>query len=90
MLEDIRKNIEKLIALYEAEKTEKENLRTALDKAVAERDAFRKQITELENQIDTLKLAEAFMAPAGSDSGAKLKIDGLIREIDKCIKLLEN
>ena len=89
MLEDIRKNIEKLIALYEAAKAENDSLRANLDKAVAERDAFRKQITELENQIDTLKLEEAFMAPAGSDSAAKQKIDGLIREIDKCIKLLE-
>ncbi len=30
------------------------------------------------------------MAPAGSDSGAKEKIDRLIKEIDKCISLMEN
>ena len=44
----------------------------------------------MEHQVDNLRLTEAFMAPAGSDSGAKEKIDRLIKEIDKCISLMEN
>ena len=72
MLEGIKNNIEKLIALYENEKS------------------CLRRIEDLEHQVDNLRLTEAFMAPAGSDSGAKEKIDRLIKEIDKCISLMEN
>jgi hypothetical protein len=43
----------------------------------------------LEQQVDNLHLTEAFRATTGNDSGAKDKIEKLIREIDKCISLLE-
>ncbi len=89
MLEDIKKQIEKLIALYEGEKLEKERLRDLLMQSKADNEACRKQIADLEKKVDNLVLTQAFTAPAGSDSGAKEKIDKLIREIDKCISLLE-
>ncbi|MCI1640582.1 MAG: hypothetical protein LKI42_04830 [Bacteroidales bacterium] len=89
MLEDIREDIKKLISLYENEKAECTKLRDFLEKEKAENETYRKQITELEQQIDNLKLTEAFMAPAGSDSEARDKIEKMIREIDKCISLLE-
>jgi len=89
MLEDLKKDIEKLIALYEGQKVENEKLNEALAKSREECQAQKKQIEELEHQIDNLKLAEAFGASSGSDSGAKEKIAKLIKEIDKCIALLE-
>ncbi len=90
MLEGIKENIEKLIALYEAEREEKNRLQSELVQCRAENESCRKRIEELEHQIDNLHLTEAFLAPAGSDSGAKEKIERLIKEIDKCISLLEN
>ncbi|MFA6593103.1 MAG: hypothetical protein WCR48_05800 [Bacteroidales bacterium] len=88
MLEDIRNDISKLISLYEKEKSERTRLQIALEKSDADNLTCRKHITELEQQIDNLKLTEAFLTPAGGDSGAKAKIDKLIREIDKCISLI--
>jgi len=90
MLEGIKTDIEKLIALYEAEKAERTKLQSQLAQSVSEVESCRKKIEELEQQVDNLRLTEAFMAPAGSDSGAKEKIDRLIKEIDKCISLMEN
>jgi len=90
MLEDIKKKIEKLIALYEAEKAENAKLRTELQECRSAVETGRKQITELEEQIDTLKLSEAFSAGGNSTSAAKEKIDRMIREIDKCITFLES
>ena len=51
---------------------------------------YRKQITELEKQIDNLKLSGAILGgdPARSGKG-KESIDRLIREIDRCISLME-
>ena len=89
MLEEIRKNIERLIALYEGERQHKEKLMLELERKNAEIESYRKQITDLERQVDNLKLTEAFTAPAGSGDAAREKIDRLITEIDRCISLLE-
>jgi len=87
MLEQVKQNIKRLIATYEAEKMERTRLQSALDQAMTQNETYRKQITELERQIDNLKLAEAFKA-AGSPE-AKKKINSLMKEIDRCITLLE-
>ena len=89
MLEDIRKNIERLIALYEGERQQKERLVLELRQRDEEIDSYKKQIADMERQVDNLKLTEAFTAPAGSGDAAKEKIDRLITEIDRCISLLE-
>jgi septal ring factor EnvC (AmiA/AmiB activator) len=89
MLEGIKKDIEKLIALYEAEKAERTRLQSELLKSKADNETCRKQIEELEQQVNNLQLSEAFRA-GGDTAASKEKIDKLIREIDKCISLLEN
>ncbi len=89
MLEEVRKHIEELIARYEAEKVENDRLREELHACKETGEACRRQILELESQIETLKLTEAFTA-GGDHSAAKEKMDQLIREIDKCISWLEN
>lgn len=88
MLDNIRLHIEKLIALYEAEKAENERLRQELLTCEETGAALRKQIMELESEIETRKLTEAFTA-GGDKAGAKKKIDALIKEINRCISCLE-
>lgn len=89
MLENIQKNFERIIALYEGEKEKNADLLVKLNASEASNDAYRKQITELEKQVENLKLAEAFLMPSGSTEEAKGRIDRLIKEISKCISLLE-
>ena len=89
MLEDIRKNIERLIALYEGERQRNRKLLSDLGDRDAEIASCRKQIADLERQVDNLKLTEAFTAPAGSNPAAKEKINKMITGIDRCIALLE-
>ncbi|MCM1178160.1 MAG: DUF3450 domain-containing protein [Bacteroidales bacterium] len=89
MLENIRDNIEKLIAAYESVKVENISLKTEIGQYRNQVEGYRKQISELENQIDNLKLKGAFLGDAGSGNEAKVKIDRMIKEIDKCISLLE-
>jgi len=88
MLEDLKKNIQKLIALYEGAKAENERLKAALSESELAKESYRKQTTELEAQIDNLKLTAAFTS--GADSGAKERIERMIREIDKCISIMES
>ena len=89
MLEDVRQQIEKLIARYEAGKAENERLRAELQACKETGETYRRRIMELESTIETLKLTEAFTA-GGDHQAAKEKMDKLIREIDKCISYLEN
>ena len=89
MLDTVKQKIKRLIAAYEAERMERIRLQDALDKAQAQNETYRKQITELERQIDNLKLTEAFKGRAINSTEAKRKVDSLLKEIDRCIKLIE-
>ena len=89
MLEGIKTDIEKLIALYEAERSERERLQAELVRCGAENESCRKRIEDLKQQVNNLHLSEAF-GVGGDSSAAKEKIERLIKEIDKCIALLEN
>ena len=89
MLDNLKQRIRQLIALYEAEKTERIKLQIELEKYSRQNEAYRTQITELEKQIDNLKLTQAFVADSSDNEQARKKIDKLMKEIDKCISLME-
>lgn len=88
MLDVVKQKITRLIAAYESEKAECKKLRNELGQYQQKCESYEKQIIELERQIDNQKLAGAFMA-GGDNAGSKKKIDKLIKEIDKCISLME-
>lgn len=89
MLEDIRKDITRLIALYEGEKQRSDELAIRLQQSEDAAKNYREQIEQLTRQIDNLKLSSAFAA-SGPNPEAKARLDRIIAEIDKCIKLLES
>ena len=89
MLDNIKQKIGQLIAAYEKERMERIRLQAALEQSQKQNEAYKMQITELERQIDNLKLTSAFMADGSNNDQAKKKIDRLMKEIDKCIKLME-
>ena len=88
MLENVRTQIEQLIARYETEKAKNERLREELQACEQTGAALREQIKELESEIETRKLTEAFSGGVPS-AEVKAKVDKLIKEIDKCISYLE-
>ena len=89
MIDTIKQRIKQLIAAYESERMERENLQAAVAKYQEREEAYKKQIIELERQLDNLKLTEAFKASSGNSPEAKKKINNLIKEIDKCISVME-
>lgn len=46
------------------------------------------ELNELKQQNNTLKLAKAFTAESEESQDARLQINRIVREIDKCIALL--
>ena len=89
MLENLQSDITKLISLYEQEKQRSNELASRLAQSEQTNSDYKKQITELNHQIDNLSLKGAFTS-RGDNPEAKARIEKLVREIDKCIKLLEN
>lgn len=89
MLEDIKSNIVRLISLYEGEKQRADLLAEKLAQSEDAVKSCKLQTTELNRQIDNLKLSSAFTG-SGDNAVAKERVDKLIREIDRCIKLLED
>lgn len=89
MSETLRQSIRRLISLYETEKSERARLESELEKAQMQNETCKEQITELKREIDNLKLKQAFMADSADNTQARKKIDKLIKEIDRCISLME-
>lgn len=87
---DVNQKIDKLIAKHEALKQENQLLRNKLDtttNVVNEKDQV---IDKLNEQIKVLSMAKSLSGESGSNKDMKLKINELVREIDKCISLLNN
>ena len=89
MIEKLSQRIQELISAYETEKQERRRLESELEKATTQNKAYKEQIIELERTIDNLKLADAFKSGNADNTEARKKIDKLIKEIDKCITLME-
>ena len=89
MIEKLRQRIQQLVSAYETEKQERKRLESELEKSSMQNKAYREQILELERTIDNLKLADAFKSGNADNTEARKKIDKLIKEIDRCITLME-
>ena len=97
VLETHKRKLELLISRYENLKARNRDLEQALGKKDAEIEDCRaklnnsnNKIKELEQKIDKLQLAGAFEASAADVKEAKQNIGRLVREIDKCISLLND
>ena len=89
MIERLRQRIQQLISSYETERQERKRLESELERSMAQNETYKKQITELERTIDKLTLADAIKTGNADNTEARKKIDRLIKEIDKCITLME-
>ena len=89
MIDKLKERIQQLIAAYESERAQRVKLEAELEKSESENVTYQKQITELERTIDNLRLADAFKAGNADNTEARKKIDRLMKEIDKCITLME-
>ncbi len=90
MLTDLKAGVEKLIARYETVRADNIAMAEKLKLSEEKNEDYRKQIAELERTIDNFKLTGAFLGTTEDKDVAKHRIDKLLREIDRCIKLMED
>ena len=88
LLIDFKLKVKQMIAKHDMLKQEKDQLRGkigGLEKTIYQ---LRQENHLLEQKYENLKLAKMLVAPDEDNRDAKSKIQKLVREIDKCIALL--
>ena len=89
--DEIKIKVEKLIHLHKDSKQENKNLSYQNHQLSQKIEEQKNKLSELENQNKLFKLGQVITSNSGTDQNSrnlKLKINEYIREIDKCLALL--
>lgn len=84
----LEENIEKLKALNLNLKQEKEELQKELDKKKHDLMVAHKEILDTQSKYNSLRIAESFSKNSQEREYTEERISKLVREINKCIALL--
>ena len=87
-LELLRQRINKVLELFTSQKTENEQLKKQNVELEEKVQLDQNKIKTLENKYNKLKISKALIASSNDVHDAKLKVNRMVREIDKCIALL--
>ena len=90
VINGLKQKIEVIISRYEQVIAENEKLCTELDNCKYELETKISKEKELEKKVNNLQLVEAFKSSSADVKEAKQKIARLVKEIDKCIALLND
>ncbi len=85
---NLKHNTAKLISLYKEVIAENNSLKEEKQHLVNRIEDKSKKLSELELKYEKLKLAKSLEEAGESSNEAKLKVNRIVREIDKCIALL--
>ncbi|MDD4639250.1 MAG: hypothetical protein PHT63_05790, partial [Bacteroidales bacterium] len=86
----MKMKIELLISKYEQVVSENQRLLSELTDCRAVLDKSINNIKDLEEKVNRLQIAEAFRSSSGDAREAKQRIGRIVKEIDKCIALLND
>lgn len=90
VIESLKGKIELIISKYEQVMAENLELNRELAACKEQMELNNNKYKEQEEKINRLQLAEAFKSSSTDVKEAKQKIGNIIKEIDKCISLLND
>jgi hypothetical protein len=88
IITDLRSKIKRIISYYEAQKELNKELTTKNKELENSLMAVKKENEELRLKHNNFDLAKAITTASGNNHDAKIKVNRIVREIDKCIALL--
>ena len=88
LLDGFKVKIKQLIALYEQTRIEKQLLLNQVEELENEIDSLKQDKAVLTKKYDNMKLAKSLLVSDGDSQEAKNRINKIVREIDKCIAML--
>jgi len=86
----LRSRVKELMNLLDKEKAEANKLRKDNQELLQIKAQQEEIIKELEHKYDNLKLAKSLAKDENETHDARIKVNRMVREIDKCIALLNN
>ncbi len=84
----LKSKIQMLVSAFEKVKEENQQLQEQNAEFQSRLKQREKEIVELEERYSQLKLAKSLSSSAQDVHDAKIKVNRIVREIDKCIALL--
>ena len=87
-LYQLKNKVEKLINLHEQMVDQHQQLKSRNHQLVEEINSYKLRISELEEKNKLIKLAQAVSGADQNTKDIKLKINEYIREIDKCLAMI--
>ena len=88
LLNDLKTKLQQLFGAYKKLEQEKNKLQTDFEELHNKLKSLEHEKSEIGRENEQLKLANRFLSGKDENGEAKQKINFLIREIDKCIALL--
>ncbi len=88
IINKLRNNIKSIISLYEEQKEKNREIVTKNKELTHKITNLEDKIKDNELKYNNLKLAKAIASTDDSNHDAKIKVNRIVREIDKCIALL--
>ncbi len=89
IVDSLQGKLNRLLSKYDLLQIENQQLLEKSEKLVQEVQKRQESINAIENKYDSLKIANAIVGNKEDKHATKLKINTLIREIDKCIAQLD-
>jgi sugar-specific transcriptional regulator TrmB len=89
-IETLQKLIAELITKYEDAAVNRDAYLADLNRTKKELQNAKNKIAEQEKKLEHIELEEAFLNTSSGDKQAKARIGKIIKEIDKCISLLND
>ena len=86
--EQLQLRIRQVVEIYQKEKTENEQLKKKSIELEEKLKLDYNRLNDLEEKYNKLKISKALIASSNDVHDAKLKVNRMVREIDKCIALL--
>ena len=86
--DQLQTRIRQVVELYQKERTENEQLKKQSNELEERLKLDDNRLIDLEGKYNKLKISKALIASSNDVHDAKLKVNRMVREIDKCIALL--
>ena len=86
--DQLQTRILQVVELYQKERTENEQLKKKSNELEERLKLDDNRLIDLDGRYNKLKISKALIASSNDVHDAKLKVNRMVREIDKCIALL--
>ncbi len=87
-ISELKAKVAEIVTLLEKFKADNSALKIKLNSLIKEKELLAVNYTELEQKFNKLKTAKTISTSSKDVQEAKLRINKIVREIDKCIGML--